>query len=353
MWRRRRAAFIRKSLKHGNKRPRATRRIGNPIATLIWLAVTISSLWIAAELIGVEIRGSHVPPELSIELDVVRADDGDETYMGRVSKNKLFLSFELGSFLQTQLFENAEQKSGPVIASIHIAFFEDNSFRQVAKRIPDEKSKLTFLIYANREIVTKAAAPPAKPEDYKITRRPDLDRKDEHPFAGTIRERPKLAYVFESDFFRFASPGTTLETWIRLPFVKPLDAKKGLAQIEWRQTVQVVFGYYAAHRTASRISFDRDFEDVRINSVSGLEAPALTRTGFPSAHLTSVEGMNTFGAFQPGKAQPPIELDVHATSSRRKDLLDVIVFGLAALFGAALAATIDCFSKLFSAESRA
>lgn len=99
MWRRRRAAFIRKSLKHGNKRPPATRRIGNPIATLIWLAVTISSLWIAAELIGVEIRGSHVPPELSIELDVVRADDGDETYMGRVSKNKLFLSFELGSFL--------------------------------------------------------------------------------------------------------------------------------------------------------------------------------------------------------------------------------------------------------------
>lgn len=374
MWRRKPAATVRKSLRH----KRAGRQIVMPqlpeaqngfnsvrplLVIFITLSLAISTLWIVANLIGVDLFAGHSPAELSIELAVPRADMSDESYMGRVSKNKLYISVELSSSVRTDIVKQlvgmslrlspknkASKELDAGTASIHVGFFDDKLLSQVAKKKIGEETKMKFIIYSNRELITNEHPEPHRPEQYKVIRTPTLDADEVHSFNGAAKARPRLAYIVESDFYQWASPNSTLEAWIPIHFMQPLEAQTGLAQLEWRQSIAIVFGYYAIHKIGSRVSFDRGFDDIKVSSASGLERSPSTLVGFPAEGWTSVEATNSFGAFQPGKPQPPVELEVHAASSRRKDLLDFIVFGLAALFGAAIAVLTDSVVRLVRAD---
>jgi hypothetical protein len=130
-----------------------------------------------------------------------------------------------------------------------------------------------------------------------------------------------------------------------------LSGVKGIAQLEWRQALWIegplAVGPLpwpprpAPIQAKTTVEFDASFDDIRA-SPTGLVKPEATVRRFHDTNSVTAEPDP--GTIYPGQGIPHAELVVRATSSQLKDLLDLVVFGMSALFGAAAAALFEMLS---------
>jgi hypothetical protein len=135
-----------------------------------------------------------------------------------------------------------------------------------------------------------------------------------------------------------------------------LTGVKGIAQLEWRQALWVegplAVGPLPWPRPTQRrpapiqarttVEFDASFDDIRA-SPTGLVKPEAIVRRFDNTNSATAEPDP--GTIYSGQGIPHAALVVRATSSQLKDLLDLVVFGMSALFGAAAAALFEIASS--------
>lgn len=132
-----------------------------------------------------------------------------------------------------------------------------------------------------------------------------------------------------------------------LRFKNRLDASKGLAQLIWRQSVQASFDSHAVTGNQS-IVFDAAFEDARGIPIDiGVDKTAVDVHWDDSNDYSAPTGrVEQESPADRGGFTADLGLLLQGTNPARKDLSDFILFGVAALFGAAAASLFEQASSL-------
>jgi hypothetical protein len=141
-----------------------------------------------------------------------------------------------------------------------------------------------------------------------------------------------------------------LEFICPMRFKEPIVPSKGLAQFHWRQAL-LWLSPTAPTRARTGVVYDPEFEDVKLLvPLDGLDAPPKVSNGndFDYARVASADAQVTFVGpldvdIRKGELQRigPVGFSIEGTNPNRKDLADLISFGMAALFGAAAASLFE------------
>lgn len=310
-------------------------------------AITVStSLWIVAAASGIVDSASH-ELEIGVDLDpLFGSAKRSDTLTKKILNRELFIGVELTSNLTADppplfnAFYPKERSPNHFFvdegaANIEISLWKDDKFSVPITDPGPDNIAVEFLLMCSREIVPVDATPKNSLSIQKLSKDDFAKRNISNRFQSGSAYWVKVSQGF------YAGPLLSSGYRYNIPihFVRPLDAGKGLAQLEWHQTVDLRWAANTNYAVGNLSSFRPRFDDVRI-----LRNPAIEK--FPATTVTDI--LYTVGGYTNDARsyllEPPA-FSVRAVDSRRKDIVDFLLFSMAALFGAAAAALFDSITK--------
>ena len=309
--------------------------------TLLSAAVAASSLWIVAISQGVPGIQDRENETLSVRATPLH----DKFWDGAAQAGKpLYIEVKLHTSLSTRpprIFREAVRATRfesniPTLlaeydAFVLVRFWTDAQFKTTAplpkEGDPARSETLRLQLSMNREIEERVGPESLHPAMYERQPAPES--------IGFI-------YYAECPLERAAG----MEYICRLRFKAPLDGSKGLAQFHWEQSLTWA-GPGPTARVNSIVQFDPEFEDVKVVAGDGLDESPQVRHGkfFHAANQEATVGAQVT-YMPPSWVEPhinvgPADLSIDGTNPSRKDLVDLLAFGMAALFGAAAASLFE------------
>lgn len=318
------------------------------------LLVGAGSLWVVALATGV--LDLH-RDDKQLEIGVWLSGSGKTAIEEAIAKQSLFASARLETYVHwspPQLFGAFFQRTRAkdtwvnwANAVLYIELWQDSQCTIPARIIESGVPTLTFELFTSREVHAEQPSdlepqPARSPEFGKST----IQRVSETLGIGsTIFDKAGISdttfeYTVKS---KHAQTGNGYA--IELVFDVPFEGGTGLAQLEWSQLMAAKRGPIAEFgmKSTSTVYFDHVFDDVRVSPGPLTDEARSYRT---KAEAVSLPPAVDHPSQKPGvRADGYAFVNLSATSSARKSLVDFIVFTMAALFGVASASIFDIASN--------
>lgn len=316
----------------------------NIIRASVSCLVAILSLWIVAIATGLPDSGQS-SRDLNVGIDLDPINPPSNSLAGAIRAREVFASVTLDSRAIAGapppfdlIFKTAK---GPAAvsegeANLSVSFWRDAKYTSPIHELSNSDHRLEFLLVSDREIQPMSdgnvSIRPITKEELAATSTVANRFSFGQPYLVTVADSPDLGPLLEK----------TLTYEIDLKFSHPLDGTKGLAQFEWHQSLRVMHSPDTTFGAVNRANFERRIDDVRTLAGAAVDQDPVVRTSYILTTVSEETEDTEAAAFV------PLEVTIHGADTSRKDLVDFVVFGMAALFGAA-AATL--FESALSAVS--
>ncbi|SAL52757.1 hypothetical protein AWB72_05634 [Caballeronia concitans] len=312
------------------------------------LAVTLS-LWVVSYVTGVPDFGRATRDlNFGVDLDPTSAHDG--YLVNAIEKGEIFVTVSLDTQVMAkapapfgELLRLVESREPSAIeegqAKLTLQFWRDRKLHPV-EVLPNNDHKIELLVVSDREIQPadegNVSIKPVSVEglkSFKIFNRFSFG----HPYLVTVTDGFYLGPLLQK----------TLSYDINLRFASPLNGQNGLAQFEWHQAFRVMHSPTATFGAVNRVNFLSRIDDVRTLTGAAADVEPAVRTYGRLTEVSEVTADTEASGFE------PLEVTVRGTDTGRKDLVDFVVFGMAAVFGAAASVLFEsALSALTKSRSR-
>lgn len=313
----------------GNPLLKFARRRRREIGSVL---VACLSLWTVGVLTGLFDRGDDAP-NLALIVDIPEGTRGGLNYA--LSRGLVFASIELISRVEaTPCWQHAPMqflkpkrlltdKFGYSV--VRVSLWRDKELTLPLDSLPSEVDSDDFSIElaSTRTLQDIPSDRSIKLEHYEQQREEIGPTPATRP-VYTLTDKAKLIQHQYAVLFR-------------LDFTSKLDGGRGLATLIWRQALTAKGEKPGTPlnflKSTSTVIFDPKFDDVHSPS---------TANG-----LSKSDGVSSVSADSPTSpfSWPVAIASMRGTDSEAKDLVDFVVFAMAALFGAAAAALFDVVTK--------
>ncbi|WP_143754726.1 hypothetical protein [Caballeronia concitans] len=307
------------------------------------------SLWVVSYVTGVPDFGRATRDlNFGVDLDPTSAHDG--YLVNAIEKGEIFVTVSLDTQVMAkapapfgELLRLVESREPSAIeegqAKLTLQFWRDRKLHPV-EVLPNNDHKIELLVVSDREIQPadegNVSIKPVSVEglkSFKIFNRFSFG----HPYLVTVTDGFYLGPLLQK----------TLSYDINLRFASPLNGQNGLAQFEWHQAFRVMHSPTATFGAVNRVNFLSRIDDVRTLTGAAADVEPAVRTYGRLTEVSEVTADTEASGFE------PLEVTVRGTDTGRKDLVDFVVFGMAAVFGAAASVLFEsALSALTKSRSR-
>jgi hypothetical protein len=320
-----------------------------PTRTIASALVLILSLWVVSYVTGVPDFGRPTRElKLGVDLDPTSAHDG---YLVKaIEKGEFFVTLSL----DTQIMAKAPAPFGGLLrlvesresfaidegqAKLTLQVWRDRNLHPI-EELPNSDHRIEFLIVSDREIQSV--------DKGNVTIRPVSEKQlaSSKIFNRFGFGHPYLVTVTDG-FYDGPLLGKTLAYDIDLRFVSPLNGQNGLAQFEWHQAFLIMHSPTATFGAVNDVNFLSRIDDVRTLTGAAADVEPTIRTFGRLTEVSESTADTEASSFE------PLEVTVRGADTGRKDLVDFVVFGMAAVFGAAASVLFESvLSALTNNRSR-
>lgn len=341
--------------------------LGSPwLLALLTGAIAASSVWVVGALAGVVAAGADDDRDLVVRIELPKSD---QLRPVDATQEVLYPSIELNTFLtirplgisEFETLAPTDEWSKKVMAGgagVVVTFWKDKAFKVPASVVPTTNQTLHLNISVNRELQ----------EEVRIENQTKFIFSKSSLKGPSISQFAKPPLHYEVDCPLVSNPqigegrrDQMLQYGCPVKFKRSLNAAKGFAQFDWTQTLQTV-QLEIDHRLTSTVYFDPEYYDARVSPFDELDsepkvsygthtgdyyshakAKAQTTHKAPSADASALDKISW--------NNHPAGFSIHGINSKKKDLVDLVSFILAALFGAAIASLTELASTALKRKS--